>query len=99
MHALPVATMPDCQDETACHSPLGIAIPGSFPNPDIRDWRERDPGAQCTYVIKDSNPGPTFQSRDSYGWDYVTRLKTIVTQPHASHTDHIIATHMGTVLM
>jgi hypothetical protein len=27
---------------------LGIAIPGQFPNPAIRDWRGRDPGAHCT---------------------------------------------------
>jgi hypothetical protein len=60
MRALPVATMPDCQDETACHRQLGIAIPGPFPNPEIRDWRERDPGAQCTCHYRDSNPGPIF---------------------------------------
>jgi hypothetical protein len=61
---MPVATMPDCQDETACHRQLGIAIPGPFPNPGIRDWLERDPGAQCTCHYRDSNPGPIFQSRD-----------------------------------
>jgi hypothetical protein len=27
---------------------LGIAIPGRFPNPGIRNWRGRDPGAHCT---------------------------------------------------
>jgi hypothetical protein len=27
---------------------VGIAIPGQFPNPGIRDWRGRDPGAQFT---------------------------------------------------
>jgi hypothetical protein len=62
MHALTVAAMPDCQDETACHSQLGIAIPGPFPNPGtgVNGIPERN-----GHVIKDSNPAdPLFQSRD-----------------------------------
>jgi hypothetical protein len=49
------------------------------------------------HVIRDSNPGPTF-SIPGFGIetflmpgsrrDYVTRLKTIITQQHASHTVH-----------
>jgi hypothetical protein len=41
---------------------IGIAIPGQFPNPGIRDWRRRDPGIleHNAHVIRDSNPGPTF---------------------------------------
>jgi hypothetical protein len=41
---------------------VGIAIPGQFPNPGIRDWRGRDPGIPeyNAHVIRDSNPGPTF---------------------------------------
>jgi hypothetical protein len=42
--------------------PLGIAIPGQFPNPGIRDWRARNPGIpeHNAHVIRASNPGPTF---------------------------------------
>jgi hypothetical protein len=41
---------------------VGIAIPGQFPNPGIRDYRGRDPGIpeHNAHVIRDSDPGPTF---------------------------------------
>jgi hypothetical protein len=84
---------------SALYITLGIAIPDQFPNSGILDWRGRDPGIPelNAHVIRDSNPGPTF-SIPGFGIetflmpgsprDYGTRLKTIITQPRASHTVH-----------
>jgi hypothetical protein len=67
---------------------LGIAIPGQFPNLGIRDWRGRDPGAQCN-VIRASNPGPTL-SIPGFGIETFlmpeSRREYVTTQYHNTTT-------------
>jgi hypothetical protein len=66
---------------------LGIAIPGQFPNPGIRDWRGRGPGIpeHIAHVIRDSNLGPTF-SIPGFGIETLimpgSRRDYVTTQDH-----------------